>query len=124
MNTIPIAPTTNMLSDERKLIVVEILNELERQRRADGTDILERREDEAMRRLESQLLKNWYLLARNLRIWAAKAVDLGDYGEAFHLLLAATRRNPFTPMLGRTILYLTRKVLNQAVRGRVGKDSS
>jgi len=102
---------TNMLDDPRKLILSRLLNELQRQRRQDGQDMLQSGDNAGMRALEERLLSDRRALARELRIWAAKAVDFGNHREALRLLAAAARRDPLTPQLAGTAFYLARDVV-------------
>jgi glycosyltransferase involved in cell wall biosynthesis len=108
---------TNVLDDPRKLILVELLDELERQQREDGQDMLQRGDEAGLRALEQRLLADRQLLAARLRLWAAKAVDFGNYGQALRLLVAAAARDLMTPQLAKTASYLARKTLAQPFRG-------
>lgn len=107
---------TNVLDDPRKLILVELLDELRLQRLREGSDVLQRGDEAGIRALEQQLLGDRRLLARKLRIWAAKAVDFHDYPAALRLLAAAASKDPRTPQLANTALYLVRKLAAEPLR--------
>lgn len=112
---------TNVLDDPRKLILAELLEELRRQQREEGQDMLQRGDETGLRALEQRLLGNRRLLARQLRVWAAKAVDFGNYRDGLRLLAAAAVRDPLTPRLANTALYLARKAMTQPLRERARK---
>jgi hypothetical protein len=109
---------TNVLDDTRKLISVELLDELLRQQLETGRDMLQCGDEAGLRALEQRLLSDRRLLARQLRVWAAKAVDFGNYREAVWLLAAAATRNPLTPQLANTVLYLARKAIAKPLSRR------
>jgi len=102
---------TNVLDNPRKLIVVEILQELLHQIQSTGTDCLEQGNPEQLRMFEQNLLANRTLMAEKYRIWAAKAIDKRDMDRAKKLLLKSLSLSAVNTATYKTAFYYLRKNL-------------
>ncbi len=100
---------TNVLDNPRKMIVGNILRELQRQRRETGTDNLEKGFPEKMLAFEEVLLSDKKLMGEKYRIWAAKAIDDEKIGNARHLLKRSFDLNKLNPDWYRTLAYYLRR---------------
>jgi hypothetical protein len=109
---------TNTFVDERRLIVVRLLEELERQRFEEGSDYLERSDLQGLEALEKTLLLDRELVAGELRTWAARTIDQENHAAALRLLASSFRKSPFNPGLSRTALYLVRNYLRHVFAPR------
>jgi len=102
---------TSVAGSDRKLIMGELLHRLLVQRRATGTDDLEAGRSHA---LEQFLLADRRLLARQLQLYAARAIDQGRLADARRLIARAFKLAPLRPELARTILYYCRASLGNS----------
>ena len=96
---------TSVAGSERKLVMGEVLDTLLRQRRSTGTDDLGTGRINA---LEKRLLADRRLLAQNLQVYAARAIDQRRWAEARALIRRAFGLSPLRLSLARTILYYCR----------------
>ncbi len=100
---------TNVLDDERKLIVWALLDKLLDQRVKTGTDLLEQKNTKALKQLETSLLQDKKFMSEQYRIWAAKAIDKENWHEYRKLIKAAFASDPFNGNLYKTVSYCIRK---------------
>ena len=106
---------TSTAGSDRKLVMGDLLDTLLGQRQASGTDDLEQGRIDA---LEARLLADRRLLARNLQIYAARAIDQQRWGEARALLRRAFRLSPLRVSLARTLLYYCRAAVRDTTAVR------
>lgn len=102
------ASITSLLDNPRKLIMLEILDHLLRQRRMTGTDDLDRGDLTALQALEKRLSTDRNLLAARYCTYAARSIEQRRMGEALHLLREAVRTAPLRVSNLRTLLYYWR----------------
>jgi glycosyltransferase involved in cell wall biosynthesis len=102
---------TNVLDNDRKLLMEPVLDELFRQRRTGGGDWLEAGKPELAAGFEDELRHNRRFMSGQYRTWAAKAIDRQNFGKARQLLLRAIGCWPFSLSLFKTTLYYFRKRL-------------
>lgn len=95
--------------DLKKLLTEFLLGELFRQQKEEGTDWLEKGEEEKAHAFLHQLTKNKKLLAERYRIAAAKAVDFGRLDEAADLIRQSFRTYKWQRLLLNTMFYYFRK---------------
>jgi glycosyltransferase involved in cell wall biosynthesis len=107
---------TNALTDGPQVLRAGVLKELQRVRRATGSDPIERGDLEAMRLLEADLRSNRRYMSGQLRAFATRLVDWGRLREGGSLLLRAWRKWPLDPMHYRTAFYLLRRSIAWAAR--------
>lgn len=100
---------TNVLDNERKLIMPAVLDELIRQQERDGTDWLQQGREDTLDAHQAKLLRDPDFMAEQYRIWAAKAIDKRDWRQAAGLLRRSFRRKAINPMLARTAIYYLRQ---------------
>ncbi|GGK57855.1 glycosyltransferase family 2 protein [Rufibacter glacialis] len=99
---------TNVLDNTRKLIVIEMLNKVLKQRSLSGTDWLEQKNFTALEAMEVSLLKNKRFMADQYRVWAAKSIDKRDRKQALSLLGKCFKLNPFYLKNFSTLGYFIR----------------
>lgn len=102
---------TNVLDNPRKLIVVEILEELLHQIQSTGTTCLEQGNPEQLRMFEQSIMTNKTIMAEKYRIWAAKAIDKRDMARAKKLLLKSLSLSAINKATYKTAFYYLRKNL-------------
>ena len=100
---------TNEIDNARKLTIVELVNELIRQRKVRGSDWLSEGAFDKAMDFEQSLMKNKRWLSEQYRIFAATQIDLLKLHQAKKLLLTAYRLNPFNFSILRTLFYLLRR---------------
>ena len=98
---------TNVLDNPRKLIVTDIIDELYRQLKETGTDYLQQGEEEKMLAFEESVVNNKPYMSEKYRLWAAKAVDNGNWQQAKQLLKKALQLNKKTRMLYAPIYIIS-----------------
>ena len=96
---------TSIAGSDRKLVMAELLEQLLDQRAACGTDDLE---NGRVFELEGRLLADKRLLAKNMQIYASRAVDQRRWPEARALIRQAFILSPLRPALAKTIIYYVR----------------
>jgi len=99
---------TNVLNNERKMIMPVILHELFQQRKENGTDWLQEGQTERLKTFEKKILNNKRFMSEQYRIWAAKAVDHRDFAQAKMLLIKASIAWPLNVKSLRTVFYYLR----------------
>ncbi len=99
---------TNVLDDRRKLIAQDIIAELYRLVTETGTDWLEQGKPEDGFAFEEQLFNNKPLMAKRYGMWAAKAVDKKNWGQAKDLLKKHFSQSKTDISGYRTLLYYIR----------------
>lgn len=99
---------TNVLDKPRKLIAQDIIAELHRLITQTGTDWLQQGKPEDGYAFEEALYKNKPLMAERYGMWAAKAVDKGNWAQAKDLLKKHFK-NSVTNISGyKTLFYYLR----------------
>jgi glycosyltransferase involved in cell wall biosynthesis len=102
---------TNVLNNDRKLIMAEVLKELLSQRKASGTDWLEKKDYASVAHFEQKLLNDHKYVGEQYRLWAAKAIDKNNLKYAFTLLKKSASMHLFNKNLLKTFRYfLSRKI--------------
>lgn len=96
---------TNVLNNDRKLIVGKLLSKILEQRKLKGIDWLEENDFESLSLMEAELLNNSKFMAEQYRIWAAKAVDKKDWSLAKKLLKESYKKNALNFDWYRTMVY-------------------
>jgi glycosyltransferase involved in cell wall biosynthesis len=96
---------TNVLSNDRKLIVAPLVEELFRQRKDTGTDWLQQGQLDAIRTYEAKLLGDQLFMSERYRLWAALYLDKGNTSKAGSLLRKAFKKAPLSPQNFRTLFY-------------------
>ena len=96
---------TNVHGNLRKLIMLNVLDVLYRQRTESNTDWLEEKRFDLLTDLEKSLVGNNKLMAEKYRMNAAKAIDYKDYRLAKKLIFTSLKKNYLTVSIYRTILY-------------------
>lgn len=99
---------TSTLDDPRKLVMGGILRHLVFQRRATGTDDLERGDLASLAETEKRILADPYYLAEQYRTYAARSIDQGRFAEARRLLGKALVVRPWSLSQYRTVAYYIR----------------
>lgn len=102
---------TNVLNNERKLVLAAVLEELLRQRSERGNDWLAEGKIEAVQAYEQKLLRDRKFMSGQYQIWAAKAIDRKKFAQARQLLGKTFRLWPLNPGLLRTGIYYVRQWL-------------
>jgi glycosyltransferase involved in cell wall biosynthesis len=100
---------TNVLNNERKIIVPLVLQKLLQQQQRDGEDWLQTKQVARIEQYEYELRNNRLLMSEQYRIWAAKAVDKNDWQMARRLMLKSFGKKKFNPRLLRTLVYYMKK---------------
>lgn len=109
-----IGSITSSGGSDRKLIMGAVLDRLLSQRRATGTDDLE---GGRAGLLEQSLLADKVLLAHQLQVYAARAIDQDRLAEARTLIRRSFGLAPLRPTLARTMFYYCRAVLRSSRAG-------
>lgn len=99
---------TNVLDNERKMLVPYIMEELTNMFYASGGDVLSVDSDSHMKNFETSLTANRKFMAEQYRLWAAKATDKKDYKTAARLLAISSKKNMFNFNWYRTAAYYLR----------------
>ncbi len=102
------ASMTNVHDNPRKLIADDILKELFTQRKATGTDWLEKNEADKMKAYEAGLFKDNNLMAEKYRIVAAKAIDNKNWEEAKTFLKRSIKLSLINKSTYATLAYYLR----------------
>jgi glycosyltransferase involved in cell wall biosynthesis len=100
---------TNVLNNDRKIIMPLVLKELIHQQMTSGKDWLEYQDFNSIRQFELQLKNNNKLMSEQYVIWAAKAIDKWDFLFARKLMKKAFLLNPFNSKLLRTLFYYIKR---------------
>lgn len=100
---------TNVLENDRKLIIPTLLKEVIKVFRDEGVDLLSNSEKTRLETIERKLLQNNKLLGEQYRVWAAKAIDQGNLIKARLFLKKSFGLSPFNFDGFRTLAYLLRK---------------
>jgi glycosyltransferase involved in cell wall biosynthesis len=101
---------TNSIDNPRKLTIVELVNELIRQRQLKNSDWLSEGNLELALAFEDALMKNRKWLGEQYRIHAAHQIDLLRLKEARKLLKESFNLYPYNFSIARTLLYLLRRI--------------
>lgn len=104
---------TSRLHSRRTLVMNDLLDHLDDQNRANGTNDLESGDMAALQALEKRLMSNRRLVAERLRTYAARAIDHRRSREAASLLARALVCHPTSPLLWRTAAYYLRSALRR-----------
>jgi glycosyltransferase involved in cell wall biosynthesis len=104
---------TNVLNNERKMIMPLILNELFRQRKKNGSDWLQEGRLEDLEKFEIQVLNDKKYMSEQYRVWAAKAINTRDFVQAKLLLAKALKKWPLNVNCLRTYFYYLRLRTNK-----------
>ena len=86
-----------------------VLSLLYDQRMKCGTDLLEQNRKSELQKIEEAFLSNKAIVGEQYQIWAAKAIDKGEWTQAVQLIAGSYRQLPINVKLLRTCLYLIRK---------------
>lgn len=106
-----IGSITSLAGSDRKLVIGEVLDTLLRQRRSTGTDDLQ---TGRIGTLEGRMLNDKRLLARNLQVYAVRAIDQRRWSEARALIRRAFHSSPLRPSLARAVLYYCRAFIRKS----------
>ncbi len=100
---------TNVLDKPRKLIAQDIIKELYRQLKETKTDWLSEDNEAGMKAYEDSLYQDKALMAERYRIWAAKAIDKGNWQQAWSLLKSCLKTGKAGAMGYRTLFYYLKR---------------
>ncbi len=103
---------TNVLNDERKLYISNLIDTLLQQRTETGTDWLEQNKFEEIEIFERRLRNDNKFMSERYRMWAAKHIDKNHLNTAVKLLKQSFLANPTNFSAYRTLLYLVKKKLS------------
>ncbi|MEO5577853.1 MAG: glycosyltransferase family 2 protein [Sphingomicrobium sp.] len=108
--------------DGRKMATHQLFLELERQRRATGTDWLRDGRVAEMDAFVERIQLDRKLMAQSIRESAVIGVDCGDYASAVRLLAKSLSLDPMSAQGWRTALYLARKGLRPMAGNSTASD--
>ncbi|OSZ81874.1 hypothetical protein CAP35_00975 [Chitinophagaceae bacterium IBVUCB1] len=100
---------TNVFNNPRKLIAQDIIAELHRQLTTNGSDYISGGDTEKMMAFEQSLFNDKKLMAERYRMWAAKAIDKKQWGQAADLLKQSLRTGKADSAAYRTLFYYFKK---------------
>jgi glycosyltransferase involved in cell wall biosynthesis len=103
---------TASFNNLRKFTILELLDEVKRQRLTKGTDWLEEKKFEKAKAYEESFLKNKKWLAEKYRQAAAVRLDFSDIETAGELLKKAFTYHSFSFSLYRTLAYYFKEKLS------------
>ena len=106
----------NVLTNRRKLIMTDVLDELFRQRKEKGTDWLQQGDLARIEQYEQSLFANKKLMSDKYRLWAAKHIDKGDLDKGRELLAKAIGLHPTSLTNLRTLVYYAKARLRNKKR--------
>lgn len=102
---------TNIIDNPRKMIVIELIKELLRQRGTTNSDWLEKKDFIKLKEFEDNLLGDKEFISEQLRLYAAVAIDQRRYSEASNLLLKSFQNHLLTTKQISTLIYLIKSFL-------------
>lgn len=102
------AGSSHRTFNPRKMATHHLFLELERQRRASGTDWLRDRREAEMDAFVERIQRDRKLMAESIRESAVIGIDCGHYAHAARLLAKSLTLDPASAMGWRSALYLAR----------------
>ena len=104
---------TANINDIRKFTVLELVQELKRQRLQRGSDWLEEGQYEEALKYELTFGKNYRWLAEKYRAAAAVRLDYKDRRKAYEFLSRSLKLNPFCLTTYSTVAYLLKRLIRK-----------
>jgi len=104
---------TSRIRTQRALTMAPILHLLAKQNKETGTNELEQGNLEFLETQEKLILSDRSYVAEQYRVYAARAIDHGQFSEAVALIRNAATLNPLSIKLARTAVYFLRKAITR-----------